>query len=239
MRIVLPLASALLALLALAGPLALRRDEALAAKPKEKDVLAQADAFIASKKVETKQDGWRLRVPQPPVFTFATSGKQPVWVLETSKGRLVFRLRSDLAPGHVSNLIYLTRLGFYDGLSFHRVIKGFMAQGGCPRGTGSSALPYGLKLEVGPATRYDRRGLLAAARTSDPNSAGSQFFITFGPTPGLNPSSGPGGEGYTLYGEAIEGQDTTLKALEAAGAASDPGRPSEALTITKATVELR
>lgn len=206
---------------------------------KGKDVLAQADAFIAQQKVDTKKDGWRVRVPKPPTFTFPKEGKKPVWVLETNKGKLVFQLFDKQAPAHVSNLIYLTRLGFYDGLSFHRVIKGFMAQGGCPLGTGGGMLPYGLPLEVSGETKHNRAGLLSAARTSDPNSAGSQFFITFGPAPGLDPMPGaPGREGYTLYGELIDGKPT-LAALEAAGAPSDPGRPSEPLTITKATVELR
>lgn len=227
-----PLSGALLALvLATAGAVALAA--------KTKDVLAQADEFIAQKKVDTKQEGWRLRVPQPPVFTFAKEGKKPVWVLETNKGKLAFKLFDKAAPAHVSNLIYLTRLGFYDGLKFHRVIKGFMAQGGCPLGTGSGMLPYGLPLEVSSETKHDRAGLLSAARTNNPNSAGSQFFITFGPAPGLNPvPNTPGREGYTLYGELVDGS-AALKALEAAGAARDPGTPSEPLTITKATIELR
>ena len=93
-----------------------------------------------------------------------------------SGGDVVFKLRSDVAPGHVERITTLARQGFYDGVKFHRVIPGFMAQGGCPKGTGTggSDLPD-LKAEFNDVPHV--RGVCSMARTSAPNSANSQFFI--------------------------------------------------------------
>ena len=97
-------------------------------------------------------------------------------VLETTKGRVVIELRPDLAPGHVERIKTLARQGFYDGIAFHRVIDGFMAQTGCPNGTGTggSDLPD-LKAEFNAEPHV--RGICSMARTNAPNSANSQFFI--------------------------------------------------------------
>ena len=99
-------------------------------------------------------------------------------VLETTKGKVVIELRPDLAPGHVERIKTLARKGFYDGIAFHRVIEGFMAQTGCPNGTGTggSDLPD-LKAEFSAEPHV--RGICSMARTSAPNSANSQFFIVF------------------------------------------------------------
>lgn len=205
---------------------------------REKDVVAQADAFIAKSKIGTTAEGWRTRLPKPPTFTFA-KGRKVRWVLETSKGRVVAELDEGVAPAHVSNIVYLTRLKFYDGLTFHRVIKGFMAQGGCPLGNGGGNPGYGLPLEVRPDVKHTKAGQLSTARSSLPNSDGSQFFITFGPAPGLDHVPGvPGREGYTLFGEVVEGLDV-VRAIEAAGAPGDPGTPRERLEIRKASIELK
>jgi peptidylprolyl isomerase len=120
-------------------------------------------------------------------------------VLETTKGTATIALRPDLAPNHVARIKELARQGFYDGTPFHRVIPGFMAQGGDPTGTGSggSDLPD-LKAEFSdvPFTR----GMIGAARTSDPNSANSQFFIMFAAAPHLNGQ-------YTIWGEVVQGME--------------------------------
>ena len=120
-------------------------------------------------------------------------------VLETSKGRVVIELRPDLAPGHVERIKTLARQGFYDGVPFHRVIEGFMAQTGCPHGTGTggSDLPD-LKAEFNAEPHV--RGTVSMARANAPNSANSQFFICFEDASFLNRQ-------YTVWGQVIEGMD--------------------------------
>jgi cyclophilin family peptidyl-prolyl cis-trans isomerase len=126
--------------------------------------------------------------------------------LELSNGgTVVIQLRPDLAPRHVERIQTLVRQGFYNGLSFHRVIPGFMAQGGDPKGTGEggSALPD-LKAEFNPLLPF-LRGTVAAARTGDNfDSANSQFFIMFVPNAGLNGQ-------YTIFGRVISGMDAVDK----------------------------
>jgi peptidylprolyl isomerase len=119
--------------------------------------------------------------------------------LELEHGRVVIKLLPDVAPNHVERVKTLTRQGFYDGIVFHRVIPGFMAQTGDPTGTGTggSDLPD-LKAEFSKLPF--ERGTIGAARTANPNSANSQWFICFGPTPHLNRQ-------YTIWGQVIRGMD--------------------------------
>jgi peptidyl-prolyl cis-trans isomerase B (cyclophilin B) len=95
--------------------------------------------------------------------------------LDTSEGTITLDLNSDVAPGHAQNMIALATIGFYDGVTFHRVIKGFMIQGGCPEGTGTGGPGYNVDAEFNDTPHVP--GVVSMARTSDPNSAGSQFFI--------------------------------------------------------------
>jgi cyclophilin family peptidyl-prolyl cis-trans isomerase len=120
-------------------------------------------------------------------------------VLETTKGRVVIALRPDLAPGHVERIKTLARQGFYDGVAFHRVIEGFMAQTGCPHGTGTggSDLPD-LKAEFNAEPHV--RGTVSMARTNAPNSANSQFFICFDDARFLDKQ-------YTVWGQVVDGMD--------------------------------
>jgi cyclophilin family peptidyl-prolyl cis-trans isomerase len=124
-------------------------------------------------------------------------------VLETTKGRVVIALRPDLAPGHVERIKTLARRGFYDGIVFHRVIDGFMAQTGCPKGTGTggSDLPD-LKAEFNAEPHV--RGVCSMARSNQPNSANSQFFICY---EGCGSLTGQ----YTLFGEVVAGMDVVDK----------------------------
>jgi peptidylprolyl isomerase len=124
-------------------------------------------------------------------------------VIETSKGPVVIELRPDLAPKHVERIKTLAREGFYDGIVFHRVIDGFMAQTGCPqgRGTGSSKLPN-LPAEFNAEPHV--RGVCSMARSSNPNSANSQFFIVFDDATFLDKQ-------YTVWGKVIEGMDNVDK----------------------------
>jgi cyclophilin family peptidyl-prolyl cis-trans isomerase len=124
-------------------------------------------------------------------------------VLETTKGRVVIALRPDLAPGHVERIKTLAREGFYDGVVFHRVIDGFMAQTGDPTGTGTggSKLPD-LKAEF--TSEPHVRGVCSMARSSQPNSANSQFFICFGDARFLDKQ-------YTVWGKVTEGMENVDK----------------------------
>ena len=119
-------------------------------------------------------------------------------IIETEKGTFRIQLRPDLAIQTVNSFVFLAREGYYDGVTFHRVLPGFMAQGGDPTGTGSGGPGYPLPAEFSD-TRYVR-GTVGMARTADPDSGGSQFFITFGEQPNLNGQ-------YTVFGEITEGMD--------------------------------
>jgi cyclophilin family peptidyl-prolyl cis-trans isomerase len=114
-------------------------------------------------------------------------------------GEFVVELFDDQAPKTVNNFVFLARNGFYDGTTFHRVLDGFMAQGGDPTGTGMGGPGYQFEDEMSPDLTFDRPALLAMANTG-PNTNGSQFFITFVPTPHLNGL-------HTIFGEVIEGMD--------------------------------
>ena len=170
---------------------------------------------------------WREHLPKPPQVKFDPS-KSYFWNLTTSEGEIKVRLMPDVAPMHVSSTIYLTELGFYDGLKFHRVINGFMAQGGCPRGTGTGGPGYKYDGEFDPKVKHDKPGLLSMANAG-PGTDGSQFFLTFVPTPHLDGK-------HTIFGEVIEGMDT-VKALETAG--SRGGKTARELSIEKATLVVR
>lgn len=193
--------------------------------------LTEADAFIAARNLKPGGGAWRETLPAPIQFGFPEREKL-YWRLETSKGVMEFRLWHEVAPLHASMIVYLTRLGFYDGLRFHRVIQGFMAQGGCPRGNGTGWPGFKLPLEVRPGVGHGKMGTLSTANMG-PNSDGSQFFITFRPTPELDRQ-------YTAFGEITAGLDV-LRAFEAVAAPprARSSEPREPLVITKASVELR
>ena len=129
----------------------------------------------------------------------ASLDKENILYIDTKDGRIAIQLRPDLAPGHVARVKKLAREGFYDGVVFHRVLDGFMAQTGDPQGTGLGGSKYpDLKAEFSNAKF--KRGAVGAARTGDPNSANSQFFIVLDEASHLNGQ-------YTLWGEVIRGMD--------------------------------
>jgi cyclophilin family peptidyl-prolyl cis-trans isomerase len=133
----------------------------------------------------------------------ATRDPENTIVMETTKGRVVIALRPDLAPKHVERIKTLAREGFYDGIVFHRVIDGFMAQTGCPHGTGTG----GSKLPNLPAefnAEPHVRGTCSMARAQNPNSANSQFFICFDDARFLDKQ-------YTAWGQVVEGMENVDK----------------------------
>ncbi len=124
-------------------------------------------------------------------------------IIETTKGRVVIELLPDLAPQHVERIKKLAREGFYDGVPFHRVIEGFMAQTGCPNGTGTGGSSYpNLKAEFNAEPHV--RGVCSMARAQSPDSANSQFFIVFDDATFLDKK-------YTVWGKVIEGMDNVDK----------------------------
>lgn len=129
----------------------------------------------------------------------------------TEKGDIVAELYADRAPRTVENFVNLARAGFYDGTTFHRVIAGFMAQGGDPTGTGTGGPGYRFDDEFHPTLRHDAEGTLSMANAG-PGTNGSQFFITHGPTPHLD-------NRHSVFGRVTEGMDVLLSIRE-----RDPGR---------------
>jgi peptidylprolyl isomerase len=123
-------------------------------------------------------------------------------ILETTQGRVAIEMRPDLAPRHVARIKELVQEGFYDGVAFHRVIDGFMAQTGCPQGTGTGGSGQKLKAEF--SNEKHVRGTVSMARAQNPDSADSQFFICFQDSPWLN-------DQYTIWGNVTEGMDNVDK----------------------------
>jgi peptidylprolyl isomerase len=124
-------------------------------------------------------------------------------LLETTQGNVKIALKPDVAPGHVERIKTLVKEGFYDGVAFHRVIEGFMAQTGCPHGTGTGGSSYpDLKAEFNATPHV--RGICSMARAQNPNSANSQFFICFDDATFLDRQ-------YTVWGEVTEGMENVDK----------------------------
>jgi peptidyl-prolyl cis-trans isomerase B (cyclophilin B) len=146
--------------------------------------------------------------------------------LETTLGEIHLDLLPDVAPGHCKNMIGLAKIGFYDNLVFHRVIGGFMIQGGCPQGTGTGGPGYNIDAEFNSTPHVD--GVLSMARSQSPNSAGSQFFICLGAHTHLDGQ-------YTAFGKAT---DATMDVVKKIGETpTHPGdRPVDEVKIVKATV---
>jgi len=189
--------------------------------------IKETDKVISKQEINKEDKKWKTKLNKPPLLEF-TQGKEYFWELETTQGNLTIKLFSDSAPMHVSSTIYLTQLGFYDDLSFHRVIPGFMAQGGDPTGTGGGNPGYRYEGEFEGNRSHDEAGMLSMANAG-PGTDGSQFFITFKPTPFLDGK-------HTIFGKVVSGIDTTLASIEALGSRS--GRTTEELRILKATIRV-
>jgi peptidyl-prolyl cis-trans isomerase B (cyclophilin B) len=149
-------------------------------------------------------------------------------VLHTSAGKIELEFLDDKAPNHVNNFLELAEKGFYDGTIFHRVIPGFMIQGGCPEGSGRGGPGYQVDAEFNDV--HHERGVLSMARSQDPNSAGSQFFICHGDAAFLDNQ-------YTAFGRMTAG-DEALDAI--AGAPCQKGgegsRPVDPVRVERVEV---
>lgn len=198
-----------------------------AAAPAVDAAVKSIDAQIAALKIDKKNAAWRTSLKMPTKATFDPA-KAYYMRMVTNKGEMLIKFKPDVAPIHVTNFIYLSRMGYFDGLKFHRVITRFMAQGGDPLGNGMGGPGYGFGGEFSPNVKHNVPGLLSMANAG-PGTDGSQFFLTFVPTPWLDGK-------HTIFGQVEEGLDV-LKKLEAAG--SQSGATSELLKIEKTTIEVR
>ncbi|WP_304238898.1 peptidylprolyl isomerase [Phascolarctobacterium succinatutens] len=144
----------------------------------------------------------------------------------TNKGVFVAEMFEDKAPLTTKNFIELVEKGFYDGIIFHRVIDGFMIQGGDPTGTGMGGPGYKIKDEFGEGLKHDDEGILSMANAG-PNTGGSQFFITLAPTPWLNGH-------HAIFGKIVEGMDVVR--LIGVVPTDFRDRPREAVTMEKVEV---
>ena len=180
-------------------------------------------------------EGEKPAKPAAPANAKEAGKGNEVAVIQTSKGKMVLRFFPDIAPKHVENFKTLAREGFYDGCTFHRVIPGFMIQGGDPNskdadrsndGTGGS----GKNVPAEFSDKPHKRGILSMARSSNPNSASSQFFIVVKDAPNLDGK-------YSVFGEVIEGMDVADKIVSVKRDRRD--NPTERVVMEKVTIETR
>ncbi|APT57147.1 peptidylprolyl isomerase [Roseomonas gilardii] len=156
----------------------------------------------------------------------APADRENILLMDLKDGRVVIELRPDLAPKHVERIKTLARQGFYDGTPFHRVIEGFMAQGGDPTGTGTGGSPLpNLPAEFSPPAKARFiRGTCGMARTQDPNSANSQFFIMFAPAASLDGQ-------YTIWGRVISGMEVVDKIKRGSGSSGMVREPDKLIRL--------
>ena len=161
-----------------------------------------------------------------PVDQKIDPNKKYTATIETTAGNMTAELYPKIAPQTVNAFVFLAREGYYEGVIFHRVIPGFMIQGGDPTGTGTGGPGYKLKAEFNDLKH--ERGVLSMARTNDPNSAGSQFFVMHANSPHLDRQ-------YTAFGKVTSGLDVIDKIANAPKGGQD--RPKEPTKITKITIQ--
>lgn len=159
--------------------------------------------------------------------------QNPVVTMKTTAGTITLELYPQIAPQSVNNFISLIQKGFYNGLIFHRVINGFMIQGGCPEGTGTGGPGYSIRGEF-RQNRFDNQlahtpGVISMARSMMPNSAGSQFFIMHKAAPHLDGA-------YAAFGKVVEGMDVVNAIAEVATGYAD--KPRHPQIMKEVTVEL-
>jgi len=155
-----------------------------------------------SKTEPAKGQAKEKKLPEATATSQQAPTKKPFAIIETEKGRIVAELFPEVAPKTVANFIKLAEQGFYNGLTWHRVVPGFVIQGGDPLGNGTGGPGYTIPAEFN--SKKHLKGTVAMARAADPNSAGSQFYITLAPQPQLDGQ-------YTVFGQTVEGLDVIDK----------------------------
>jgi len=188
-------------------------------------VLELIDAYIAGLDIDKSDENWKSQLPPPPRVTEFDPAKTYYWNLETNRGNLKIKLFPDAAPLHVVSTIYLTRLGFYDDTKFHRIVTGFVVQGGDPTGTGNGGPGYFYGGEFDSDLVHGKKGIVSMANAG-PKTDGSQFFITLAAAPSLNGV-------HTIFGEVEEGGPTLTKL---GNAGTSRGKPKRKVYIEKATI---
>ena len=189
--------------------------------------IKKIENFISKQAVDTTDPAWKTKLSKPQLLSF-TQGKDYFWELQTNQGNLSIKLLTDSAPMHVTSTIYLTKLGFYDDLTFHRIIPNFMAQGGDPLGSGAGNPGYMYDGEFDGEISHSEPGMLSMANRG-PGTDGSQFFITFTPTPFLDGK-------HTVFGKVVKGAEDSLVKLESLGSRS--GKTKEVVKIIKASIRI-
>ena len=170
--------------------------------------------------------GQPLTYSAPPPMTIDPA-KSYSATITTPRGDFVVKLRPDLAPQTVNSFVFLARAGFFNGLTWHRVLENFMAQGGDPTGTGGGGPGYTVPDEFTDKVRFDKPGIMAMANTGQPNSGGSQFFVTTAPADYLDGK-------YTIFGEVTQGQDI-VNGIPLRDPQQNPTTPGE--QIVKITID--
>ena len=180
-----------------------------------------------SSETVTPPESAALQYDAAPPMTIDVSKQYSATFKMANGGEFVVQLFDDQAPKTVNNFVFLARNGYYNGTTFHRVLDGFMAQGGDPTGTGSGGPGYLFEDEIDPSLTFDRAGLLAMAN-SGPNTNGSQFFITYDATPHLTGL-------HTIFGEVVEGMDVVndITRRDPNQTPDFPGDAIETITITE------
>jgi peptidyl-prolyl cis-trans isomerase B (cyclophilin B) len=185
---------------------------------------AEKDAKNKDQATVNEESAAEIDPTAPYKYIKFAKGDKPRIKMETSMGALVIELWPDVAPKHCQSFVHLTKTGYYDSLTFHRVEPGLLLQGGCPLGTGYGNPGYHIPAEF--SGKKHKAGILSMARGQDPNSAGSQFFICLTSIPSLDNS-------YTVFGKVVEGMDVAQKI----GAVDvRDSKPVKKVYMTKVTV---
>lgn len=179
-----------------------------------------------AKRPDKSAPAWRTALPMRPKVAFE-SARAYIWILETEFGPVQVRLLAGAAPEHAANAIYLSLLGFYDGLSIHTIVPGKALESGDPADDGKGSPGYAFSPEA-TAAKHDRRGIVSAL-SQGPSTDDSKFRIMFGPDPSIDPRS-------TVFGEVENGFDA-LQRIEALG--TPDGRPKRHVAIRRATIAIR
>ncbi len=170
-----------------------------------------------------KGANWQFGVPAPKPWPAKFDAKKDYFAtIHTTIGDITVKFYPDLAPKHVTSFIYLSELGYYDGAPFHRILEGFMMQGGDPSGLGTGGPAYTVPAEFTQKKKHVRGIFSMARKGGDVNSAGSQFFVMFAPAPSLDGQ-------YTIFGEVVEGMNVVDKFEAIAGPRNQNGVPPKSI----------